>query len=639
MPASPRTLDSSVDAGLLSILMSSHSASTKTRAAARCDSPALTDTERQLRAVLDNTSAGVFLLDKRQNCTFMNAAAEALTGFTLGEVMGRPLHMVLHHSRPDGSPYPIQDCPIDRAFPERSLRQGEECFVHKDGSFYPVAYTASPVEDDASQVVGTVLEIRSLAAEKAAANNLRASEAALATRTREFDRITEAVPAAIYINDRTMRRTTFINPAATRILGYMPAEMNDAGAETLREMMHPEDLPIVDDMFRRIDSAQDGEIVEAEYRMQRADGSYAWLADRIVALDRDVAGNVTRTLGVSVDVSERRRHQQELMQSETRFRDLFENANDYIFTTDRELRITSCNPSVAAALGHSQATLVGRSIKAFVAAETFEQNLQHVREILGNSEGARIEIDVQGRAGTMTWEIYCGVIRGDDGMPDGLNAIARDVTERKRFEAQQRLLIDELNHRVKNTLAIVQAIAHQTLRGTGTPADERAAFSGRLTALAGAHSVLSRVHWVAADMREVAAEALRTVWTGGRVSCDGPAIRLPPKTTVTMSLVLHEFCTNAARYGALSVPGGRVVLTWNLIHGTEPQLELRWVESGGPKVSGRTQTGFGLRMIERALAGEPGGKSEIRFEPEGVIFEAIVGIPRVSDTLTATVTA
>lgn len=126
----------------------------------------LREISARLDAILDNTTMSVFLMDEQQHCVFMNKAAEALTGFSFAEVTGRPLHDVIHHTHPDGSPFPLEDCPIDRSFPEKVGTQGEEVFVHKDGSFYPVAFTASPVQDNEANVVGTVIEARDISEEK-----------------------------------------------------------------------------------------------------------------------------------------------------------------------------------------------------------------------------------------------------------------------------------------------------------------------------------------------------------------------------------------------------------------------------------------------------------------------------------------
>lgn len=128
----------------------------------------LRDTTRQLNAVLDNASVAVFVMNEQQHCIYMNQAAEVLTGYTLAETQGRPLHDVVHHTYPDGRPFPIHECAIDRAFPENNKEQGEEVFVHKDGSFYPIAFTASPIRDDDGKAIGTIIEVRDISSEKAA---------------------------------------------------------------------------------------------------------------------------------------------------------------------------------------------------------------------------------------------------------------------------------------------------------------------------------------------------------------------------------------------------------------------------------------------------------------------------------------
>lgn len=135
----------------------------------------LANVNRRLQAVLDNASVSIFLMDDRQKCIYMNAAAEQLTGYTLDEVLAldRPLHDIIHHQYPDGRPFPLHECAIDRAFPEHSRMRGEETFVHRDGHFYPVAYCASPIEDDASQTIGTIIEVRDITAEKRAAQQQR----------------------------------------------------------------------------------------------------------------------------------------------------------------------------------------------------------------------------------------------------------------------------------------------------------------------------------------------------------------------------------------------------------------------------------------------------------------------------------
>jgi PAS domain S-box-containing protein len=158
---------------------------------------ALQQTSRRLDAIINNTLMAVFLMDDRQQCVFANAAAERLTGYSFQELQSRPLHDVIHNKKPDGSHYPLEECPIDRAFPERAQVQGEELFVAPDGSFYPVAFTASPLLDDNGKPIGTVIEARNIAKEKARDAALHELNATLERRVKEAIAERERVEEAL----------------------------------------------------------------------------------------------------------------------------------------------------------------------------------------------------------------------------------------------------------------------------------------------------------------------------------------------------------------------------------------------------------------------------------------------------------
>jgi PAS domain S-box-containing protein len=192
------------------------------------------------------------------------------------------------------------------------------------------------------------------------------------------------------------------------------------------------------------------------------------------------------------------------------------------------------------------------------------------------------------------------------------------VLERKRTEELQQLLAHELNHRVKNMLSIVQSVAVQTFKGAAEPAALRA-FDGRLAALASAHDVLVAENWESASLHDLIRKAgLGCGADRGRIRADGPDLRLDARTALALSLALHELCTNAVKYGALSNDNGRIDLAWSVDEGIGPRLRLVWQEQGGPTVAPPRSRGFGSRMIERALAAELGGKVELQFPPEGL---------------------
>jgi two-component sensor histidine kinase len=200
----------------------------------------------------------------------------------------------------------------------------------------------------------------------------------------------------------------------------------------------------------------------------------------------------------------------------------------------------------------------------------------------------------------------------------GASKIARDVTDRKQAEERQKALVDELNHRVKNTLATVQALAAQTIRGEGINKEVLDIFNARLLALSKAHDQLSREGWQHADLRSVIAGVFAP-YGSGRIALEGQNVMVPPKVALTLAMVLHELATNAAKYGALSVPSGELTLSWHLKNGERERLLcLDWHEANGPTVAEPMRRGFGTRLIDRAISGELEGRSVLQFAPAGV---------------------
>jgi PAS domain S-box-containing protein len=209
------------------------------------------------------------------------------------------------------------------------------------------------------------------------------------------------------------------------------------------------------------------------------------------------------------------------------------------------------------------------------------------------------------------------------------------VIERKRTEDHQRLLVNELNHRVKNTLAVVQGIAAQTFRGEAAQAEARLAFDSRLAALAAAHDVLTAEKWEAASLRQIVEKTGLGCGAGAeRVRVSGTDLLLDPRTAVSLAMALHELCTNAVKYGALSVEGGDVTVSWTLAEDEGGRrLTLWWQEAGGPPVNPPARRGFGSRMIERALASELGGTAKLEFLPGGVRCTVEALLPETVDEI------
>lgn len=224
-------------------------------------------------------------------------------------------------------------------------------------------------------------------------------------------------------------------------------------------------------------------------------------------------------------------------------------------------------------------------------------------------------------------EWYCSALAGADGALHSVNAQILDITERRRAEQTQQLLVGELNHRVKNMLATVQAIATQTLRSSRDPADFATNFSGRIQSLSRAHSLLSRGIWRGALLEELIRDQLRLgdTFDESRVTAAGPEIRLPPQLALHLALILHELGTNASKYGALSTAAGSVAVRWRIDDGT---LRLGWEERGGPAVKAPSRRGFGTTLIERSIASE-GGSARASYRADGIAWEIVLPLPRL----------
>lgn len=215
-------------------------------------------------------------------------------------------------------------------------------------------------------------------------------------------------------------------------------------------------------------------------------------------------------------------------------------------------------------------------------------------------------------------------IRNDLGEIAGVFVQGHDVTETVQAAERQKLMIDELNHRVKNTLATVQSIAMQTARSHEDPRSFAEAFQSRILSLSHTHDLLTRSHWEGADLRavlehETAAHGLH------RLTLNGPNVALEPAMAVSLGMIFHELATNAAKYGALSPGEGRVLVDWSVADQTHPHLGIVWRETGGPAVAQPERRGFGSRLIERNVRHDLAGTVQMHYRDDG--FTAEITIP------------
>jgi PAS domain S-box-containing protein len=295
-----------------------------------------------------------------------------------------------------------------------------------------------------------------------------------------------------------------------------------------------------------------------------------------------------------------------------------------VYTQDRDLRYTSIsNPMLGRSaediLGHTDAELLTSGGSAALIAVK--------REVLASGEAKRSEVPLEDASGIRWHDLHIEPLRNEAGEVVGLTCASVDVTERKEGEAHLRLLLRELTHRSKNLLAVIQAMARQTARHAGSVESFLTQFGARLQALAASHDLLVRESWYGASLGELIRSQLGGYIDGsaGQVSIEGPAIALKPEAAQNLGLALHELTVNAAKFGALSVPSGRVSITWSRRDRVDDNsVELDWLERLGPKVKIRRRKGFGSIVIERNLARALDAEVNLDFDPNGLRCRIVI---------------
>ena len=299
---------------------------------------------------------------------------------------------------------------------------------------------------------------------------------------------------------------------------------------------------------------------------------------------------------------------------------------------DASGRFLRVNEQLSIITGYSREELLGRTFIDITHPEDRGPDLDRFRrQMAGELDAYALEKRYVRKDGSTIWiELSASRVDDANGRPLYGIRVARDITERKRAEEHQRLLINELNHRVKNSLTTVQSIAFQTLRNSPTPEDAQTALSSRLIALSKAHDVLTWESWEAAGLHQIVTEAMEPFRAKGenRIQVAGPEVRLPPSMALAIAMALQELATNAVKYGALSNETGKVGLRWSLDRTNSPAyLHLRWEESGGPPVRPPSRRGFGTRLIERSLAGDLKGEARIEFATTGLVCTITAPVP------------
>jgi PAS domain S-box-containing protein len=338
------------------------------------------------------------------------------------------------------------------------------------------------------------------------------------------------------------------------------------------------------------------------------------------ARDRECAVAIARQVGFGLERYRaevaRETAEARLRESEERFRHMAEDAPIMIWISDH----------------NGQCLQINRPLREFWGVEdvaTFDWSTTlhpddhaHVLAKMGEAITAHATVTVKGRYRRQdgTYRVLETVARpnfGPRGDFLGMIGVNVDVTEREESDRHKRLLINELNHRVKNTLAVVQAIARQTFRSAAPRVVQQASFEGRLAALAEAHNLLAAESWESASLEEVARRSVNGD-ADTRVSLKGPHVKLGPKQAVTTAMALHEMYTNAVKHGSLRDPAGRVSFEWRLESQPQSSLTMRWLEDGPLPIAQPSRRGFGMTMIQQAMEAELNARIGLEYRPQGL---------------------
>jgi PAS domain S-box-containing protein len=451
------------------------------------------------------------------------------------------------------------------------------------------------------------------------------SEIILRESEDRFRNIADHTPVMLWVTDesgyctylnRTWYDYTAQKPCSGEGFGWLDAAHTDDRREAERSFLRANDSR---------------EAFEIDMRVRRTDGSYRWCI--VAAAPRfDGSGKFLGYIGSVIDVDERREALDRVRRSEEQLRALVEQMPVGVAVARVPGgEIFLHNQAFETTLGHSILSDSKESYDRFggIDEEGRPVPLEAYPMFRAVAFGETV-IDDEMRYRRPDGRIihvlgHAAPIVGDDGKADIAVVTLQDITERKAAAAHQQLLINELSHRAKNLLAIIQSLAQQSFKGEGSVPELMERFEGRLGALSAAHGILTQERWESVPLRRLICDTFTAVRADeDRLKIEGPDLLLPPKVAVSLAMAVHELATNAIKYGSLSSDRGLVCIGWQA---ERDRLRLRWKEQGGPSVKEPARRGFGSRMIERGLAAELGGTVAIRFEPDGVLCEVDAPMP------------
>jgi PAS domain S-box-containing protein len=434
--------------------------------------------------------------------------------------------------------------------------------------------------------------------------------------------VLDALPIGIYICDAAghiLRANRMAVELWGRTPRFLDATQRFCGSFKLESLDHRTIRPDETPMARAVLHGES--FTGAEAIVENPDGNH-WIAKADIAPLRDPDGALVGAINCFQDVT----HEHELrgtLERQKRTFDLAMTASQmgtWCYTMADNICVFDDNAQRLYGLTEARFLHDEEGVKAKFHPDDMELMWSRVTRALDPQGDGRYDMEyrVKQLDGTWRWLSAWGLVEfegeGTEKNPVAIVGASRDLTERKQAEDLQRLLLNELHHRVKNTLATIQAIAWQTLATAQDRSSAREALDRRIRAMAQAHDLLTLRNWNAANLADVVMRALEA-FPPVQVNASGPNIDVPPKHAFALSLALHELATNATKYGALSRPEGRVSVEWAVRDG---MLRLNWRESNGPPVAPPTQRGFGSRLLQEVVGRDLAGDTTLDYDRSGV---------------------
>ena len=459
------------------------------------------------------------------------------------------------------------------------------------------------------------------------------AEQGLQESERKLRELLGALPAAIHTTD-TAGRITFCNKAAVDLWGVSP-ELGKDKCSDLGRLYYPDGtLMPVDVCPTKLCLMERRAVPGREALFERPDGRRIPIIPYPVPLT-DKEGEVVGVVSMKLDISERKKAELALAERNIQLALAGKAALVGSFAYDIDTEIMQISEGYAAIHGFPEGTV--EKARNECLADVHPDDIGRVTQLRGEAfRGRRREYSVEYRiirAGEVRWvETRCFISYDGEGRPHRVVGVSIDITERKRVEEQQHKLVAELDHRVKNVLATVQAVAAHTMDASSSMQHFVAALDGRIRSMGSTHELLSYRRWRGIPLGELVRRELAPYATGSNAEIGGPEVMLSAEAGQTMGMVLHELVTNAAKYGALSAPSGRVSIRWRLpLNGSaSDRLVFKWRETGGPLVVSPRKSSYGMHVVRELVPYELGGTVDYVLSPEGAQCQMHIPLAQLS---------